>query len=131
MRSRARAGPALGAILVGGVPLSPKQAAGTAARSLGVAHVPGDRQRVGLVTAFPAYENMVLGLHREPRWRAGPFLDRAAMRRHAARAMAGYDVRPPDRLLEAARFSGGNQQKIVLAREIAERPRLLLVGQPT
>ena len=104
-------------------------AAGT--RRLGLAHVPEDRHRAGLVTAFAAYESVILGRQREARWRKGLVLDDGVLRGHAVEAMARYDVRPPDPLLRTANFSGGNQQKLVLAREIDEDPKVLLVGQPT
>ena len=103
-----------------------------AVRALRVAHVPEDRQRCGLVLAMPAWESAALGRQHEARWK-GPFgaLDTAGMRADAAARMAQWDVRPPDPLLGTASFSGGNQQKLVLAREAGASPRVLLVGQPT
>ncbi len=100
-------------------------------RERGVMHVPEDRQRSGLVTAFSAAENAILGYQGDPAFRAGPFLSPARIEAHARTAFAAYDVRPPDPALKTAKFSGGNQQKIVLAREIERHPRVLLVGQPT
>ncbi len=103
-----------------------------AVRALGVAHVPEDRQRCGVVLPFAAWESAALGRINGARWvrRCGT-LDAAAMRADAAARMAQWDVRPPDPLLGTAGFSGGNQQKLVLAREAGDSPRLLLVGQPT
>ncbi len=100
-------------------------------RGQGLAHVPEDRHRMGLVTAFPASENAVLGYQRDPALGPGPFLGPEAMRSVARQAFADYDVRPPDVRLKTALFSGGNQQKIVLAREIERDPVVLVVGQPT
>ena len=100
-------------------------------RRLGLAHVPEDRQRRGLVLPFEASENAVLGYHRGERGGPGPLALPSAMRRVAARLMRRFDVRPPDPRLRARGFSGGNQQKIVLAREVDANPRILLVGQPT
>jgi simple sugar transport system ATP-binding protein len=100
-------------------------------RALRVGHVPEDRQHRGLVMAFEASENAVLGYHRGARAGPGPFLSPASMRSAAAALMHRFDVRPPDPRLRARGFSGGNQQKIVLAREIDADPRILLVGQPT
>ncbi|MDO5368993.1 MAG: heme ABC transporter ATP-binding protein, partial [Paracoccus sp. (in: a-proteobacteria)] len=71
--------------------------------------------------------NTVLGHHRE----GGALMDNAAIRSKAAAQMERFDVRPRDPDLPARNFSGGNQQKIVVAREIESRPVLLLVGQPT
>lgn len=106
-------------------------AGAAAARRLGLAHVPEDRQRVGLVGAFDASENIVLGRHRDRRYNRGPWMDRRAADMRARRLMERFDVRPPAPRLRAARFSGGNQQKIVVGREIAGAPALLLAGQPT
>ena len=100
-------------------------------RKRGLAHVPEDRQRMGLVTAFTAYENNCLGYQDDPAWNRAGFMDFGAVRRDAEAKIADYDVRPPNCELRAASFSGGNQQKIVLAREIERDPALLLVGQPT
>lgn len=100
-------------------------------RKLGVMHIPEDRHRTGLVTAFPAAENAILGYQDDPLLGPGPFLSPATITAHARESFAAYDVRPPDPGLKTAKFSGGNQQKIVLAREIERSPKVLLVGQPT
>jgi simple sugar transport system ATP-binding protein len=104
------------------------------ARALALAHVPEDRHRRGLVLPFPAWESAVLGYHRAPRYgRHGllGLLDRARMHADTAAMMERYDVRPRNPELRSATFSGGNQQKLVLAREALPAPRILLVGQPT
>ena len=100
-------------------------------REAGLAHIPEDRHRMGLVLDFSAEENMLLGHDDDPAWAHGPLLDRAAIRSAARTAFADFDIRPDDPTLRAALFSGGNQQKIVVAREVARTPRVLLVGQPT
>ncbi|MBN9064567.1 MAG: heme ABC transporter ATP-binding protein [Rhizobiales bacterium 65-9] len=100
-------------------------------RKRGMGHVPEDRHRTGLVVAFEACENGILGYQDAPPCNRGLLLDRDAIVDLAAKRMQAYDVRPPDPFLRAAAFSGGNQQKIVLAREIEQDPALLLVGQPT
>jgi simple sugar transport system ATP-binding protein len=100
-------------------------------RAQGIAHVPEDRQTQGLVLDFAAWENMALGYHHRDIYANGPFIDRRAMQAETAAKMARFDVRPPDPFLIAKSFSGGNQQKLVLAREIEAGPVLLLVGQPT
>ncbi len=98
-------------------------------RALGLAHVPEDRQRRGLVLPFEARENAVLG--RPENAGPGPWTSGAAMLAHAEPLIARFDIRPPDPMLPAAGFSGGNQQKIVLAREFDSAPAVLLLGQPT
>ncbi|KQT83044.1 ABC transporter ATP-binding protein [Aurantimonas sp. Leaf443] len=102
-----------------------------AMRARGLAHVPEDRHHMGLVLPFKAYENAILGYHDDPALRRGPLLDVAAMRRRAEGEIAAYDIRPPACDLKTANFSGGNQQKIVLAREMERDPKVLLIGQPT
>ena len=97
----------------------------------GLGHVPEDRHRMGLVTKFTARENTILGYQRDPEFGSGMFLDRAAVLAASKAQMERFDVRPPDPGLKAANFSGGNQQKIVLAREIEQDPDVLIIGQPT
>ncbi|MBP7240645.1 ABC transporter ATP-binding protein [Amaricoccus sp.] len=101
-------------------------------RDVGIAHVPEDRHRRGLVMAFAAWENSCLGYHREERLQGGfGTLDRDAIRDLARKGIERFDIRPPSCDLKTANFSGGNQQKIVLAREIEREPEVLLIGQPT
>jgi len=100
-------------------------------RERGLAHVPEDRHHVGLVLAFEENENSILGYHDEEQYLNGPFLDIDAIRRDAKDKMGRYDIRPADCRLRTANFSGGNQQKIVLAREMEQDPGVLIVGQPT
>jgi general nucleoside transport system ATP-binding protein len=100
-------------------------------RWLGLSHVPEDRQRMGLVIPFPARESAILGYHDEPTYNRGLRLRRAAVAAGFRRQAADYDIRPGDGALPTSAFSGGNQQKIVLARELDRNPDLLVVGQPT
>ena len=102
-----------------------------ALRRLRVGHIPEDRQRVGLVTGFEAQDCAILGYHDEAAYNGRVLMDRAAILSRCESEMEAYDVRPRDPTLRAANFSGGNQQKIVLAREMERNPDLLLVGQPT
>ncbi|HMA16246.1 MAG TPA: ABC transporter ATP-binding protein [Kiloniellaceae bacterium] len=100
-------------------------------RAMQAAHVPEDRLRMGLVRTFAAEESAILGYHNDPLYSTGPFLSGEAIRADCARKMHDFDVRPQAPALKTANFSGGNQQKMVLARELSRAPRLLLVGQPT
>jgi general nucleoside transport system ATP-binding protein len=100
-------------------------------RRLGVAHVPEDRHRLGLVTGFPAWESAILGYQRDRKYGFGPIINTRAAQRDCSRMMDAFDVRPPEPDLGSAKFSGGNQQKLILAREMARMPKVLLVGQPT
>ncbi|MFO1147139.1 MAG: ABC transporter ATP-binding protein [Alsobacter sp.] len=100
-------------------------------RRRGLLHVPEDRLRMGLVPPFEAMESAMLGFHDEPRYGTGLLLDRGAIESDTAVKMEAYDVRPRAPRLRTSKFSGGNQQKLVLAREIERAPKVLLVGQPT
>jgi simple sugar transport system ATP-binding protein len=84
-----------------------------------------------LVLAFEEYENSILGYHDKPQYLKGPFLDIDAIRDDAMQKIEKFDIRPADNRLKTANFSGGNQQKIVLAREMEQDPDVLVVGQPT
>ena len=99
-------------------------------RELGLMHVPEDRHRHGLVMSFEACESGILGFQHDEEY-GRTLLDRAAVESGLARDMETYDIRPRDPRLTTHSFSGGNQQKIVLAREIERGPKVLLVGQPT
>jgi general nucleoside transport system ATP-binding protein len=101
------------------------------ARHAGLAHVPEDRQRMGLVTQFDEWENNLLGYQDEAAYGANVFLDIPAAQAQARARIEKFDIRPGDALLKTSSFSGGNQQKIVLARELEEDPDVLIVGQPT
>lgn len=100
-------------------------------RALGVAHVPEDRHRLGIVTSFPAWESAVLGYQRDPKLGGRFLLNRNVMTERCEKLMEDFDVRPPQPQLSSGKFSGGNQQKLILAREMACQPRVLLIGQPT
>ncbi len=100
-------------------------------RRRGLAHVPEDRHHMGLILPFEEYENSILGYHNDPEYGNGAFLDLKAVEADARDKIAKYDIRPTDPHLKTANFSGGNQQKIVLAREMEQDPGVLIVGQPT
>jgi simple sugar transport system ATP-binding protein len=107
-------------------PLSPQQM-----RHLNVNHVPEDRLKLGLVKAFTAAESSVLGYVREERFSWRGLLQLDTIRSMCSKLMQAFDVRPGNPKLKSASFSGGNQQKLILARELDKAPEVLLVGQPT
>ena len=114
------------------LPLSGKGADGQSRRAAGIAHVPEDRHHHGLILDFAAWENVALGYHNDPAYQKNAlFMDNAALIADTEKKMATFDVRPPIPSLPAKAFSGGNQQKIVVAREVERNPALLLIGQPT
>ena len=101
-------------------------------RELGIAHIPEDRHRRGLLLEFDLAENSILGVHyRKPIVAYAGFLDREAIRTRANEIIEGFDVRPANAELPARALSGGNQQKLIIGREFKVDPKLLLVSQPT
>ncbi len=121
-----------GTVRLKGTPLSLEGDDGAhRARKAGLAHVPEDRQRMGLVTAFEEWENAMLGYEDDPAYGKGIILDGNAARAQARERIQKFDIRPANERLKTANFSGGNQQKIVLAREMERNPDVLIVGQPT
>jgi simple sugar transport system ATP-binding protein len=124
--------PTAGSIVIGARMIDAAHPADPAEmRALGLAHVPEDRHRYAMVAPFEAAETAILGYHNNPPFRGACLLHQGAMTGHCAGLMERYDVRPRRPELRSSSFSGGNQQKLILAREIATEPRILLVGQPT
>ncbi|WP_246587863.1 ABC transporter ATP-binding protein [Paracoccus bogoriensis] len=113
------------------MPLSGRGCDARQRRREGIGHIPEDRQVEGLIMDFAAWENVAFGWHDAPEFSKGALMDNDAIRRDAQAKMERFDVRPRDCHLAARNFSGGNQQKIVVAREIERNPDLLLIGQPT
>jgi simple sugar transport system ATP-binding protein len=103
----------------------------SARRRLGLSHVAEDRLRLGAIAAFSAAENALLGRQDDAACSRRGLLRRAAIRSTLEGWMRAYDIRPRDPDRRLALFSGGNQQKLVVARELERRPTLLVAGQPT
>jgi simple sugar transport system ATP-binding protein len=99
--------------------------------SRGVAHVPADRWKRGLVLDWSLEDNLVFGRHAEPEFTHKLTLDRPAIRTFAEKSLHEYDVRPPRREARARQLSGGNQQKVIVAREFTRRGDLLIAAHPT
>ncbi len=103
-----------------------------ARRELGVSHVPEDRNGRGLVLPYTAAMNSVLGDHyRAPYSNRLGLLDESAIDEHARSLIAEYDVRPTDAAIPARNYSGGNAQKLIVARELERGPQVLVMAQPT
>jgi ABC-type uncharacterized transport system ATPase subunit len=115
-----------GRVIAPGTPSSPAEM-----RAIGVAHIPEDRQRSGLVSAFAASESAILGYQRDRGYSRWLLLIRRKLLRHCEALMERFDVRPQAPMLRSANFSGGNQQKLIVARELEHEPKVLLIGQPT
>jgi ABC-type uncharacterized transport system ATPase subunit len=102
-----------------------------AIRLLGVAHIPEDRHRRGLVLAMDVSENLILGHHMRDVFGRGAVLDQSAIDRYARERVERFDVRTPSLHTPALALSGGNQQKVIVAREFAFAPKVLVAAQPT
>lgn len=100
-------------------------------RGLGVGYIPGDRQSAGLVVNFSISENLILDVHHLRSHRKRGLLDKTGIGDDSERLIRNYDIRTPSKDIEAHALSGGNQQKIVLAREISRNPALLIAVNPT
>jgi simple sugar transport system ATP-binding protein len=121
--------PTKGSVFVDGADVT---AGGVAARrAAGLAHVPADRTTTGLVTDMTIAENLALRTFDEPPLRHGPWLDADAMTELAHERIADFGIRAPGPATVVRTLSGGNQQKIVLARELGSRPSVLVAEQPT
>ncbi len=99
--------------------------------SVGVAHIPEDRQADGLVSTFPVKDNLVLNTFDRPPFAKGIRVDLEAVRVQADRLIEDFDVRPRSIETDAGNLSGGNQQKVIVAREFTHADRLLVAAQPT
>ncbi|MBL8958162.1 MAG: ABC transporter ATP-binding protein [Myxococcaceae bacterium] len=101
------------------------------ARASGVAHIPEDRLRRAIVGDMTVEENVALGRQHVAPFARGPFIDFAGRRERTTKLLETNDVRPLDPLARAGSLSGGNQQKLVVGRELDAKPKLLVVVQPT
>ena len=97
----------------------------------GISHIPEDRQRRGLVMDFKLYENLILGRHHKKPYVNGWSLNNKKIKEEARRLIKEFDVRTPSENVEAKSLSGGNQQKLIVAREFDRQPDLLVASQPT
>jgi general nucleoside transport system ATP-binding protein len=121
-----------GRVVLGGADVS--RSGTLARREAGIGYVPEDRTRHGLLGDQPLWSNRILGHQtRPPIARPGPLglLDLAAARRDTERIVRDFDVRTPGVEVPAAALSGGNQQKLVVGRELADEPVLLIASHPT
>jgi ABC-type uncharacterized transport system ATPase subunit len=98
---------------------------------LGVAHVPEDRQADGLVLSYSVKDNLVLSEYYRPPFARGIVLDEPAIEAAAAARAKQYDVRTPSIFVPVSNLSGGNQQKVIVAREFSRPIKILIAAQPT
>ncbi len=100
-------------------------------KELGIAHIPEDRHKRGLLLDSNLEENAILGVHYRPPVTTGGFLNDSFIETRTREIIQNFDVRPPNPQLSAKSLSGGNQQKLIIGREFELNPKLLLVSQPT
>jgi simple sugar transport system ATP-binding protein len=101
-------------------------------RETGTAHVPANRKAHGYVSSYSNADNLILGFHHmEPFCKANGFLDQNTINDNARSLIKKFDVRPPIIEIPTSSLSGGNQQKLVVAREFHRDPKLLIIAQPT
>jgi ABC-type uncharacterized transport system ATPase subunit len=118
-----------GTIRIGGTDVTALSVA--TRRRHGLGHIAEDRLRLGAIAPFSATENTLLGRQDDADCCRRGWLRRAAIESRLVTWMRAYDIRPPEPQQRLALFSGGNQQKLVVARELERRPTVLVVGQPT
>ena len=121
--------PASGRVLIDGVDVTGRSPAHLA--KMGVAFIPEDRARYGVVPDLSVAENLILRVYRERRFRQGLFLDLQAVREWSEKLVAEFGIVTPDVDAPAGSLSGGNVQRLILARELSTRPRLLVASHPT
>jgi general nucleoside transport system ATP-binding protein len=124
----------LRAVVSGQVKLLGKDVTGATPRTIletGVAHIPEDRHRHGLVLSYPIADNLVLSTYYHEPFAHGVRVDAEAIDQNAQRLVKEFDVRTPSTLTPASSLSGGNQQKVVVAREFSRPIKLLIAAQPT
>ncbi len=97
----------------------------------GVSHIPGDRVGVGLVPNLPVSDNLAMKAYREPPLAKGPVLDQGALRQFARRLIEAFHIATPSEETPARLLSGGNQQRVILAREITAGKGVLIAVHPT
>ncbi len=97
----------------------------------GMGHIPEDRHKRGLILNYSLFENAVLGVHHKKPFSKGIAMNYDEIRKYCKKLIEEFDVRTPNEEVEAASLSGGNQQKLIAAREIAKDPELLIASQPT
>ncbi|MBS3766403.1 ATP-binding cassette domain-containing protein, partial [Candidatus Bipolaricaulota bacterium] len=100
-------------------------------REEGIGHIPEDRLDRGMITEFTVTENFVLGYHTFERYSNQLFLKPKEMDLHAEEAVEEFDIKTPSTKTLSESLSGGNQQKLIVARELSQQPKLLIAAQPT
>lgn len=121
-------------IVAGTVTIDAEEVTGARPRKLmdkGLSHIPDDRHKKGLVLPFSVTENLILGSQRSAKCCKGMFMQSDNITGNAEKLAAEFDIRPRNTSLPAKNLSGGNQQKVILARELSRDPKVIIAIQPT
>jgi len=116
-----------GQIMIDGLDITRRSVANR--HDAGLSHIPEDRHRRGLIMEYTVGDNLILGLQKH--FSKNGIIDRSRVMDHATEEISTFDIRPPNPLLAARTLSGGNQQKVVVAREMGRTFSVLLASQPT
>lgn len=118
----------------GKITLKGKDIYGKSSREItdaGMGHIPEDRHKRGLILSYSLFENSILGMQHKAPFSKNGVLNYGKIREYAQRIIKEFDVRTPSDEVSASALSGGNQQKLIVAREISKDPELLIASQPT
>jgi len=118
----------------GNITLNGKNIYGKSPRQImlsGVGHIPEDRHKRGLILDYSLFENSVMGVHKKKPFSKGIVMNYKEIRKHCDNLIGEFDIRTPNADVAALSLSGGNQQKLIVAREISKDPELLIAAQPT
>ena len=121
--------PTAGRVLLGAEDIT--EAEVRAIREAGVGYIPEDRHRHGLLLEAPLWENMILGHQTQAPNVKGPLIDAKAAKADTERVVKEFDVRTPSIKVTSGSLSGGNQQKLIIGREMSHHPRVLVAAHPT
>lgn len=97
----------------------------------GVSTIPEDRHKTGLILQYPIYENFILGMHYNKKFSNGIFINYEFVKKQTLKVMEEFDVRSVNENIQISKLSGGNQQKLIIGREIYKNPKLIIAVQPT
>ncbi len=118
-----------GSVFLGGVDVTAKPPRPMI--ELGMSHIPEDRQRHGLVLSFPVADNLILCTYYQPPFARRTVLQNLEVDKYARKLVEALDIRTPSPYVPASKLSGGNQQKVIVARELSRNVKLLIANQPT
>jgi simple sugar transport system ATP-binding protein len=100
-------------------------------RELHVTHIPEDRFKYAMIQEYPNYYNMIMGRHFKEPFAYRGFLNHDEIYKYSKKLIKNFDVRPADITQNTGTLSGGNQQKVVIAREVSASPKFIAIAQPT